>query len=277
MSNEADYYDQYVDISPEDYIRETQLHHPEQVERSEKIIGSFPADASSVLDVGCGGGIALHRLLQARPDLKAVGLERSAPTAQAARSLFGLEIVEGSADQLPFADDQFDVVMANEVLEHLPWGVFEKTISEMTRVARVCVLITTPYAEDRHFVTCPQCACDFNPFYHLRSFDETTLRGLFPGFEAISQEVVWTKGHTPLLYRMRRLKAALGWVPNLPQHTICPQCGYRHERKRRTTDAAPVAPPSERGLGRLMVKTLSLIPRPRRAKWALVLYRRSAN
>ena len=95
MSNEADYYDQYVDISPEDYIRETQLNHPAQVERAAKIIENFPTEAMSVLDVGCGGGIALHRLLGARPELQAVGLERSAPTAQAARNLFGLEIVEG--------------------------------------------------------------------------------------------------------------------------------------------------------------------------------------
>ncbi len=276
MSNEADYYDQYVDISPEDYIRETQLNHPAQVERAAKIIENFPTEAMSVLDVGCGGGIALHRLLGARPELQAVGLERSAPTAQAARNLFGLEIVEGSADALPFEDGQFDVVMANEVLEHLPWGVFEKTIEEMTRVARIGVLITTPYAERRQFVTCPKCTCEFNPFYHLRSFDDVTLAGLFAGFERVAQEIVWTKGHPPLLYQLRRMKAALGWIPALPQHTICPQCGYRHQKKRNAPKKVEVEAPSERGLGRLFIRAMGLIPRPKRAKWALVLYRRDA-
>ena len=63
--------------------------------------------------------------------------------------------------------------MANEILEHLPWGVYEKTLVELARVAKETILITTPYQEKRQFVTCPKCHCSFSPFYHIRSFSDS--------------------------------------------------------------------------------------------------------
>ena len=66
-------------------------------------------------------------------------------------------------------------------------------------------------------------------------------------------------------------------VPEYSSGTyIGPQCGYRHEKKRTAPKKAAVEAPSERGLGRLFIKAMGLIPRPKRAKWALVLYRRDA-
>ena len=54
-----------------------------------------------------------------------MGLERSELTAAAARNLFDLKVVEGSADELPFEDQSFDFVMANELLEHLTWSTYQ--------------------------------------------------------------------------------------------------------------------------------------------------------
>ena len=276
MGHDADYYDNYVGTTPEDYVRRTQLENPEQMERMRSVVEALPGDATSVLDVGCGGGIALHLLREARPDVRAVGLEKSPKTAAAARSLFDVEVVEGSADALPFEDGAFDVVMANEVLEHLPWGVYDRTVSEICRVARHGVLITTPFAERRQFVTCPKCRCAFNPFYHLRSFDDAILKGLFPGFERQRLDIIWTRGRAPLLYESRRLKAALGWTPPLPRHTICPQCGYRNAPKatktpKSTSESAPAT--SKRGRD-ILLKVWGAIPRPKRPRWALAVYTR---
>ena len=279
MGHDADYYDNYVGTTPEEYVRRTQLENPEQMARMANIIDAIPADARSVLDVGCGGGIALHLLGRQRPDVRAVGLEKSPKTAGAARALFGVEVVEGSADALPFDDGAFDVVMANEVLEHLPWGVYARTVDEMCRVATRGIVITTPFAERRQFVTCPMCRCAFNPFYHLRSFDDDALSALFPSFERVRLDITWTRGRPPLLYESRRLKAALGWTPPLPTHTICPQCGYRNapakEPASPQTEPAPDADPaaSPRPGGRnLMLKLWGAIPRPKRPRWALAVY-----
>jgi SAM-dependent methyltransferase len=276
MGFEAEYYDQYICMTDEEFIRKTLLENPKELERAAKIASFVPADADSILDVGCGGGLVLNTIAEVRPNVRRVGLERSHKTAEMARSLFDLEVVDGSADALPFEDDSFDVVMANEILEHLPWGVYQKTLTELERVARRMILITTPYRERRQFVTCPKCNCRFSPFYHVRSFSDAALGGLFDEFERVQQELIWVKGRAPLLYEARRFKATLGFVPTLPRHTICPQCGFRHQSSQSDGDARPAAVPNTSStpsvLSRLVTATWGLIPRPRRAKWALVVY-----
>ena len=42
--------------------------------------------------------------------------------------------VVGSVTKLPFPDKSFDVVVAFEVLEHLPFEKFEVAVSEISRV-----------------------------------------------------------------------------------------------------------------------------------------------
>lgn len=46
---------------------------------------------------------------------------------------------------LPFADDSYDVVMACEVLEHLPWSDVEQALRELHRTTRRFVLLSLPH------------------------------------------------------------------------------------------------------------------------------------
>ncbi|HYM54443.1 MAG TPA: class I SAM-dependent methyltransferase [Solirubrobacteraceae bacterium] len=66
------------------------------------------AAPGSVLDVGCGEGVLVHRW----------------------------------AERLPFAENEFDLASAIEVLEHLPDP--ERTIGEMARCARRHLLVSVP-------------------------------------------------------------------------------------------------------------------------------------
>ena len=269
MSIEAEYYDHHAGAAS------IQIGNASERERAEKIADFLPSDATSVLDVGCGCGMAMDAIARRRAGLKLVGLERSEKTAEEARALFGLEVVHGSADDLPFEDDAFEVVMANELLEHLPWSAFERTLAELARVARRTIIITTPFNERRQFVTCPECRCQFSPFYHVRSFSDARLGALFAGFERTQQELIWVRGRAPLVYEARRLKAAMGFVPPLPSHTICPQCGLRNQDAVRDPRSAPSStePTSaRRRLASMFFKAWGVIPRPRRAKWALIRY-----
>ncbi len=69
-----------------------------------------------LLDVGCGAG-AFVQAMQAR-GWQAVGLERDAQAAQAARER-GLDVRAGEAPTHPFAPRSFDVITLWDVLEHL--------------------------------------------------------------------------------------------------------------------------------------------------------------
>ena len=47
--------------------------------------------------------------------------------------------------ELPFPDNGFDVVMAFEVLEHIPFEDFAKALQELKRVSSKTVIISLPY------------------------------------------------------------------------------------------------------------------------------------
>lgn len=53
--------------------------------------------------------------------------------------------VVGSVTELPFPDASFDVVCAFEVLEHLPFTEFERSLVELRRVARRAVVLSLPH------------------------------------------------------------------------------------------------------------------------------------
>lgn len=47
---------------------------------------------------------------------------------------------------LPYPDETFDIVLAFEVLEHIPWEDFEKALGELARVTKNDVIISLPYS-----------------------------------------------------------------------------------------------------------------------------------
>lgn len=89
-------------------------------------------EGRDVLEVGCGTGLVLERIAQfAR---KARGIDLSPGMLEKARAR-GLDVVEGSATQLPFDDESFDVTCSFKVLAHV--RDIERALKEMARVTRV--------------------------------------------------------------------------------------------------------------------------------------------
>lgn len=53
--------------------------------------------------------------------------------------------VVASILNLPFKNDSFDVILCAEVLEHLPFRDFQKSLKELQRVCKKAVVITLPH------------------------------------------------------------------------------------------------------------------------------------
>ncbi|MCK9248934.1 MAG: class I SAM-dependent methyltransferase [Solirubrobacteraceae bacterium] len=103
------------------------------------------ADPRSLLDVGCGEGVLVHEWARQLGDRRVVGIDLEEPSIQAGweqRQAPNLEYRVMRAENLPFADDEFDVATAIEVLEHVPDP--EHTVAEMARVAQRWLLVSVP-------------------------------------------------------------------------------------------------------------------------------------
>ena len=118
-----------------------------RLETLRRFAAARPADR--ILEVGVGGGHVLARF----PGMQRTGIDLSPTMLQRARRRLGadVELLQGSADQLPFDDATFDVVLCTEVLEHVVEPA--RVVRELMRVAapgaRVVVSIPNEAIIDR--------------------------------------------------------------------------------------------------------------------------------
>jgi 2-polyprenyl-3-methyl-5-hydroxy-6-metoxy-1,4-benzoquinol methylase len=103
------------------------------------------AQPSSLLDVGCGEGVLVHQWALSLPEIRVVGIdleEESIQAGWAQRQAPNLQYRTMPAEDLPFADGEFDLATAIEVLEHVPDP--EHTVAEMARCAERHLLVSVP-------------------------------------------------------------------------------------------------------------------------------------
>jgi 2-polyprenyl-3-methyl-5-hydroxy-6-metoxy-1,4-benzoquinol methylase len=103
------------------------------------------AQPYSLLDVGCGEGVLVHQWALSLPEIRVVGIdleEESIQAGWAERQAPNLQYRTMPAEDLPFADGEFDLATAIEVLEHVPDP--EHTLAEMARCAERHLLVSVP-------------------------------------------------------------------------------------------------------------------------------------
>ena len=106
------------------------------------------AAPTSLLDVGCGEGVLVERWARRLGEGRVVGIdleEESIQAGWAERRAPNLEYRVMEADRvenLPFAENEFDLACAIEVLEHVPDP--EHTLEEMARCAGRHLLVSVP-------------------------------------------------------------------------------------------------------------------------------------
>ncbi len=92
-----------------------------------------PAPEERLLDVGCGSGAFIDNL--SASGLKVTGVDISFNNVRlAAEKSPAFSFAAADVEELPFADDEFDIVTFSGLLHHLP--VLDKALSESRRVLK---------------------------------------------------------------------------------------------------------------------------------------------
>jgi len=92
-------------------------------------------EALNVLEIGPGGKIVSGLLSKLGFSVKTLDINKNIEPDYVA-----------SADNLPMADKSFDVVLAAEILEHLPFDKIGKALSEIKRVSKMGAVVSLPHS-----------------------------------------------------------------------------------------------------------------------------------
>lgn len=99
--------------------------------------------ARTVLDVGCGEGFTIERLLRVDGHLPIQGVDHDwEALLQAKQQLPDILLQRGDILRLPYANGSFELVLCLEVLEHLPDPL--PALEELRRVSSRDCLISVP-------------------------------------------------------------------------------------------------------------------------------------
>jgi SAM-dependent methyltransferase len=258
--NEPDFYREYYEKL---HSVERKLT-PKEESRIKNTIAFIPEDVESLLEVGCGDGRIVNRLKGKYEEI--CGLDIS----NKALDYVETPKVQGTLENLPFADNSFDIVICCEVLEHLPYSVYKKAVKEMERVSKKYILISVPNNEnlEREMITCPECGCSSHLWRHLRSFNEERLRNLFKDFE-----IHKIKTHSSEQFMFAgtffKIKRFLNINQRFPQTALCPQCGYSPEYEAKSAHLKK----ENKGINLLK----KVLPLKKAGGWIIVLYKCSGS
>ncbi|HSX10022.1 MAG TPA: class I SAM-dependent methyltransferase [Candidatus Saccharimonadales bacterium] len=98
---------------------------------------------TSILDAGCGEGFTLSRLEQQNIGKNLEGIDFLEKAIKIGKKLHPkLKLRQGDIYKLPYRDNQFDLVICTEVLEHLEDP--EKALKELKRITKKYCVISVP-------------------------------------------------------------------------------------------------------------------------------------
>ena len=130
------------------YFYNYQYERPIAILEDEGLLGKD----KTVLDVGCGDG-RISFLLSKKVG-KVYGIDNQPGPVEMGKLLNAaapnVELSMGDACEIPFPEENFDLVVSMDVVEHVPEDMAEKMVSEMARVCKKGghVVVATPNREN---------------------------------------------------------------------------------------------------------------------------------
>jgi len=100
---------------------------------------------NSLLDVGGAEGFTVYRIKEIF-NVKVRNSDLSEEACKRAKEIFNIESDPVDIHELPYKDNEFDIVLSSETLEHVT--NLDKAISELIRVAKKAIIITVPHEDD---------------------------------------------------------------------------------------------------------------------------------
>ncbi len=121
-----------------------------------------------VLDVGCGKGFFLHDLKSLNPGLEVRGLDVSQYALDNAKEEIKDSLDLGSAYDLPYPDNYFDLVTSINTLHYLYINELKRALEEIERVSKCnSYIVVESYRNEKEKANllCWQltCECFFTP------------------------------------------------------------------------------------------------------------------
>ena len=147
--------------------------HPrvhEGTDNSEACISQIVAEivGESICDVGCGTGVLLKLIRQARGGAGSyTGVDF---VVEDAAAVDGVDYVAARIENLPFDDGAFDTVICTHVIEHVL--EYRQAIAELRRIARRRLIIVVPREREYRY--------SFNPHFNFFPYTHSFLRAVHP-------------------------------------------------------------------------------------------------
>lgn len=131
--SEEEYMDIYKNLNTIGSNRPTDLNQSS----IDYIMSQIDDSDQSVIDVGCGRGYFVEKLIERFPEKKIYGADLLPPL-----DIPQLHYLQTNIEKIPLSDKSVDVVVCSHVLEHVQ--DFDKAVKELKRIARKKIIITVP-------------------------------------------------------------------------------------------------------------------------------------
>ena len=184
------------------------------------LLDTLPDDAEKILDIGAGPGY-VNKSISSDYHVLAMDIEEKILNENIRPTCVG------DVTDIPLENQSVDMVMACDVLEHVPTELLSKAIEEIKRVAKKYIYIQVPYKENLadSMAECGQCGYVWHVNFHKNTFDYTNLVEIL-GTEWKSVRVNFT-GDVSYYGDRNNTECfqMLGIDYKLVENWKCPKCG----------------------------------------------------